>query len=56
MWETSKPSKVVNVSRRFPQFLVSLGENRISLTVAGHLAPHLHEDNVEKLLSRTVPG
>ena len=43
--------QVANVSRRFPQLLQSLAENRISLTVAGHLAPHLHEDNVEKLLS-----
>ena len=43
--------QVANVSRRFPQLLPSLAENRISLTVAGHLAPHLREDNVEKLLS-----
>ncbi len=43
--------QVANVSRRFPQLLQSLAENRISLTVAGHLAPHLREDNVEKLLS-----
>ena len=43
--------QVANVSRRFPPLLQSLAENRISLTVAGHLAPHLREDNVEKLLS-----
>ena len=43
--------QVANVSRRFPQILVALAENRISLTVAGRLAPHLREDNVEKLLS-----
>jgi hypothetical protein len=43
--------QVANVSRRFPQLLISLADNRISLTVAGHLAPHLREDNVEKLLS-----
>jgi hypothetical protein len=43
--------QVANVSRRFPQLLVALAENRISLTVAGHLAPHLREDNVDKLLS-----
>jgi hypothetical protein len=43
--------QVANVSRRFPQILVALAENRISLTVAGHLAPHLREDNVGKLLS-----
>ena len=43
--------QVANVSRRFPQLLQSLAQNCISLTVAGHLAPHLREDNVEKLLS-----
>jgi hypothetical protein len=43
--------QVANVSRRFPQILVALADNRISLTVAGHLAPHLRDDNVEKLLS-----
>jgi len=43
--------QVANVSRRFPQLLQSLAENHISLTVAGHLAPHLREDNAEKLLS-----
>jgi hypothetical protein len=43
--------QVANVSRRFPQILVALAENRISLTVAGHFAPHIREDNVDKLLS-----
>lgn len=43
--------QVANVSRRFPQILVALAENRVSLTVAGLLAPHLSEENVEKLLS-----
>jgi hypothetical protein len=43
--------QVANVSRRFPQILVALAKNRISLTVAGHLAPHLREDNVDRLLS-----
>ena len=43
--------QIANVSRRFPQLLVSLAENRLSLTVAGKLAPHLREDNVEKLLA-----
>jgi hypothetical protein len=43
--------QVANVSRRFPQILVALAENRISLTVAGLLAPVLTESNVEKLLS-----
>ena len=43
--------QVANVSRRFPQILVVLAENRMSLTVAGLLAPVLTEGNVEKLLS-----
>lgn len=43
--------QVANVSRRFPQLLVALAENRVSLTVAGRLAPHLTEESVEKLLS-----
>ena len=43
--------QVANVSRRFPQMLVALTENRMSLTVAGLLAPHLGEDNVERLLT-----
>jgi len=43
--------QVANVARRFPQILVALAENCISLTVAGHLAPHLREDNVDRLLS-----
>ena len=42
---------VANVSIRFPQILVALAENRISLTVAGLLAPHLSEDNVDTLVS-----
>ena len=42
---------VANVSIRFPQLLVALAENRISLTVAGLLAPHLCEDNVDTLLA-----
>ena len=42
---------VANVSRRFPQLLVALAEGRISLTVAALLAPHLTEDNVDKLIS-----
>ncbi len=43
--------QVANVSRRFPQLLMALADNRISLTVAGHLAPHLSEDNVEKVIA-----
>ena len=42
---------VANVSRRFPQLLVALAENRISLTVASLLAAHVTEDNVDKLIS-----
>jgi len=42
--------QVANVSRRFPQILVALAENRMSLTVAGLLAPVLTESNVDKLL------
>ncbi len=42
---------VAHVSIRFPQLLVALAENRISLTVAGLLAPHLSEDNVDTLLA-----
>ena len=40
---------VANVSRRFPQLLVALAENRISLTVASLLAAHVSENNVDKL-------
>ena len=43
--------QVANVSRRFPQILVALAENRLSLTVAGLLATHLEEGNVEAFLS-----
>jgi len=43
--------QVANVSRRFPQILVALAENRVSLSVAGLLAPLLTESNIAKLLS-----
>jgi hypothetical protein len=43
--------QVANVSRRFPQLLAAIAENRLSLTVAGLLAPHLSEVNVDQLLS-----
>src|SRR3990172_9973014 len=43
--------QVANVSRRFPQLLVALTENRVSLSVAGLLAPVLTESNIAKLLS-----
>ena len=43
--------QVAGVCRRFPQLLVALSENRISLTVASLLAPSLSEENVHRLLS-----
>ena len=43
--------QVANVSRRFPEILAALAEGRISLSVAGRLALHLREDNVETLLA-----
>ncbi len=43
--------QVANVARRFPQLLVALAERRISLTVAGLLARHVRENNVDKLIS-----
>ena len=46
----AKRIQVANVCRRFPQILVALAENRMSLSVAGHLAPVLTDNNVEKLL------
>ena len=46
--------QVANVCRRFPQLLVALAENQMSLTVAGLLAPVLTESNVEKLLADCV--
>jgi hypothetical protein len=46
--------QVANACRRFPQLLAALAENRMSLTVAGLLAPVLTEDNVEKLISDSV--
>ena len=51
--EGAVPSRihVANVARRFPQLLVALAERRISLTVAGLLAPHVSENNVDKLIS-----
>ncbi|HEY7818722.1 MAG TPA: hypothetical protein VIG29_10925 [Vicinamibacteria bacterium] len=43
--------QVANVSRRFPQLLVALAENRMSLTVAGFFAPHLDEINIDALVA-----
>ena len=42
---------VANVSRRYPQLLVALAENRISLTVASLLAAHVDKHDVDKLIS-----
>src|SRR5215470_8398160 len=43
--------QVASVARRFPAILSLLARNRISLSVAGALAPHLIEANSERLLS-----
>ena len=43
--------QVANVARRFPQMLVALAENTITLTAAGLLAPHLRTNNADKLIS-----
>src|SRR5262249_26320922 len=43
--------QVANVARRFPAILSALAQNRISLSVAGALAPHLIDANAERLLS-----
>ena len=43
--------QVANVALRFPRILVALAENRVSLTVAGLLSPHLREENFEKVLN-----
>src|SRR5262249_29313587 len=43
--------QVANVARRFPAILCALAQNRISLSVAGALAPHLIEEDAERLLS-----
>ena len=42
---------VANVSKRIPQLLSAIAENRVSLSVAGLLAPHLGEDNVDRVLA-----
>jgi len=41
---------VANVCQRFPSLLVALAEGQVSLTVASLVAPHLTDDNVERLL------
>ncbi len=47
--------QVANVSRRFPQILVALAENRMSLTVAGLLAPVLIERATWRSFLRIAP-
>jgi hypothetical protein len=45
---------VANVSKRVPQLLAAIAENRVSLTVAGLLAPHLpllEADEVDRVLA-----
>lgn len=42
--------QVANVCKEFPMVLGYLSQNRISLTVAGLLSPHLRPENAEKLL------
>ncbi len=43
--------QVAGVCQRFPQLLVALSENRMSLRAASLLAPSLCEENVHRLLS-----
>ena len=43
--------QVANAARQYPQLLVALAENRISLTVAGLLASHVDDTNVDELVS-----
>ncbi len=45
-------TQLANVSRRFPQVLEYLLEGKASLSSLGVLAPHLNEENVEKLLAQ----
>ncbi|MCB9882905.1 MAG: HNH endonuclease [Planctomycetes bacterium] len=49
--ETHVRSQVANVCRRHPELLDSLGANRMSLTVAGKLAPHLNPENASELIA-----
>ena len=43
--------QVANAARRYPQLLVALSHNRISLTVAGLVASHVDESNADELVS-----
>ncbi|MCB9881959.1 MAG: HNH endonuclease [Planctomycetes bacterium] len=49
--ETNVRTQVANVCRRHPELLDSLGANRMSLTVAGKLAPHLNMENASTLIA-----
>ncbi|MCB9882100.1 MAG: HNH endonuclease [Planctomycetes bacterium] len=49
--ETHVRTQVANLCRRFPQLLDSLGANRMSLTVAAKLAPHLKKENASELIA-----
>jgi hypothetical protein len=43
--------QVANAARRYPQLLVALSHNRISLTVAGLVASNVDESNADELVS-----
>ena len=45
--------QVANVALRFPQILVPLAENQLSLTVAGMIAPHLRAENDAAVFHRS---
>ncbi|MCB9882578.1 MAG: HNH endonuclease [Planctomycetes bacterium] len=49
--ETHVRTQVANVCRRHPELLDSLGANRMSLTVAGKLSPHLNPENATELIA-----
>ncbi|MCB9882059.1 MAG: hypothetical protein H6834_09730 [Planctomycetes bacterium] len=49
--ETNVRTQVANVCRRHPELLDSLGAHRMSLTVAGKLAPHLNQVNASELIA-----
>ncbi|MCB9891403.1 MAG: HNH endonuclease [Planctomycetes bacterium] len=49
--ETHVRTQVANVCRRHPELLDSLGANRMSLTVAGKLSPHLNQENASELIA-----
>ncbi len=47
---TWRRMQVASSSRRFPRVLAHLAEGKVSLSSLSLLAPHLSEDNVEKIL------